>query len=222
MMPRTMMPRIMMPPSFSSEYVRARRSSRRRSTRRAIPRPISLAAASRLALIRATRPTPAASWANASTGRCCSTRRPRSSCAPSLSLDFMKPTPHARLDRKSASCSPSHRTMCWSLLGARAAASSIESLNESYVACVQSAFVRRLDDFGVSNLPGATGCAFIDCQLEEDALFTTAAASAPGNTQAIALVRAAIEQLKAKLLAPPRRCHQKNRISYAREAQRPY
>jgi hypothetical protein len=85
--------------------------------------------------------------------------------------------------------------------------SSIESLNESYVACVQSAFVRRLDDFGVSNLPGATGCAFIDCQLEEDALFTTAAASAPGNTQAIALVRAAIEQLKAKLkaklLAPP-------------------
>jgi hypothetical protein len=61
--------------------------------------------------------------------------------------------------------------------------SSIESLNESYVACVQSAFVRRLDDFGVSNLPGATGCAFIDCQLEEDALFTTAAASAPGNTQ---------------------------------------
>ena len=117
-----MMPRIMMPPSFSSEYVRARRSSRRRSTRRAIPRPISLAAASRLALIRATRPTPAASWANASTGRCCSTRRPRSSCAPSLSLDFMKPTPHARLDRKSASCSPSHRTMCWSLLGARAAA----------------------------------------------------------------------------------------------------
>jgi hypothetical protein len=113
---------IMMPPSFSSEYVRARRSSRRRSTRRAIPRPISLAAASRLALIRATRPTPAASWANASTGRCCSTRRPRSSCAPSLSLDFMKPAPHARLDRKSASCSPSHRTMCWSLLGARAAA----------------------------------------------------------------------------------------------------
>jgi hypothetical protein len=79
--------------------------------------------------------------------------------------------------------------------------SSIESLNESYVACVQSAFVRRLDDFGVSNLPEATECAFIDCQLEEDALFTTAAASAPGDTQAIALVRAAIEQLKAKLKA---------------------
>src|SRR5262249_29653797 len=30
---------------------------------------------------------------------------------------------------------------------------SIESLSESYVACVQSAFVRRLDDFGASNLP---------------------------------------------------------------------
>jgi hypothetical protein len=28
-----------------------------------------------------------------------------------------------------------------------------------------------------------------DCRLEEDALFTTAAASAPGNTQAIVLVR---------------------------------
>jgi hypothetical protein len=66
--------------------------------------------------------------------------------------------------------------------------SSIESLNESYVACVQSAFVRRLDDFGVSNLPKATECAFIDCQLEEDALFKTAAASAPGDTQAIALL----------------------------------
>jgi hypothetical protein len=83
---------------------------------------------------------------------------------------------------------------------------SIESLSESYVACVQSAFVRRLDDFG--NLPQATERAFLDCQLEEDALYTTAAASAPGNTQAIALVRAAIEQLKAKLktellAAPP-------------------
>jgi hypothetical protein len=78
---------------------------------------------------------------------------------------------------------------------------SIESLNESYVACVQSAFVRRLDDFGVSNLPEATERAFLDCQLEEDALYTTAAASAPGNTQALSLVRAAIEQLKAKLKA---------------------
>ena len=78
---------------------------------------------------------------------------------------------------------------------------SIESLSESYVACVQSAFVRRLDDFGASNLPQATERAFLDCQLEEDALYTTAVASAPGNTQAIALVRAAVEQLKAKLKA---------------------
>jgi len=78
---------------------------------------------------------------------------------------------------------------------------SIESLNESYAACVQSAFVRRLEDFGASNLPQATERAFIDCQLEEDALYTTAVASAPGNTQAIALARAAIEQLKAKLKA---------------------
>src|SRR5215813_5732190 len=65
---------------------------------------------------------------------------------------------------------------------------------------VQSAFVRRLDDFGAGNLPQATERAFLDCQLE-DALYTTAVASAPGNTQAIALVRAAVEQLKAKLKA---------------------
>jgi hypothetical protein len=78
---------------------------------------------------------------------------------------------------------------------------SIESLSESYVACVQSAFVRRLDDFGASNLPQATERAFLDCQIEEDALYTTAVASAPGNTQALALVRAAVEQLKAKLKA---------------------
>ena len=78
---------------------------------------------------------------------------------------------------------------------------SIESLSESYVACVQSAFVRRLDDFSASNLPQATERAFLDCQLEEDALHTTAVASVPGNTQAIALVRAAVEQLKAKLKA---------------------
>jgi hypothetical protein len=39
------------------------------------------------------------------------------------------------------------------------------------------------------------------CQLEEDTLYTTAVASAPGNTQALALVRAAIEQLKANLKA---------------------
>jgi len=77
---------------------------------------------------------------------------------------------------------------------------SIESLNESYVACVQSAFVRRTDDLAVSgNLPQAIERAFLDCQLEEDALYTTAVASAPGNTQALA--RAAVEQLKAKLKA---------------------
>ncbi len=79
---------------------------------------------------------------------------------------------------------------------------SIESLNESYVTCVQSAFVRRTDDLAVSgNLPQAIERAFLDCQLEEDALYTTALASAPGNTQALALVRAAVEQLKAKLKA---------------------
>jgi hypothetical protein len=79
---------------------------------------------------------------------------------------------------------------------------SIESLNESYVTCVQSAFVRRLDDFAVNgNVPQAAERAFLDCQLEEDALYTTAVASAPGNTQAIALIRAAVEQLKANLEA---------------------
>src|SRR5436190_1017744 len=83
---------------------------------------------------------------------------------------------------------------------------SIES--QSYVTCVQSAFERRLDDFGVSSLPQATERAFVDCQSEEDALYTTAVASAPGNTQAMALVRAAVEQLKANLkselvAAPP-------------------
>jgi hypothetical protein len=87
---------------------------------------------------------------------------------------------------------------------------SIESLNQSYLACVQSAFVRRLDDFAVNgNLPQASERAFLDCQREEDALYTTAVASAPGNTQALALVRAAVEQLKANLktellAAPPR------------------
>ena len=91
---------------------------------------------------------------------------------------------------------------------------SIEFLSESYVACVQSAFVRRLDDFGAGNLPQATERAFLDCQLEEDALYTTAVASVPGNTQAIALVRAAVEQLKANLkaelmAAPPTRSPKK-------------
>ena len=78
---------------------------------------------------------------------------------------------------------------------------SIESLSEAYAACVQSAFVRRLEDFGASNLPQAIERAFLDCQLEEDALYATAVATAPGNTQALALVRAAVEQLKAKLKA---------------------
>jgi len=46
-----------------------------------------------------------------------------------------------------------------------------------------SAFVRRIDDFGVSDLPQATERAFFsDYQLDEDALHTTAVASAPGNT----------------------------------------
>jgi hypothetical protein len=67
------------------------------------------------------------------------------------------------------------------------------------VACVQSAFVRRLDDFAVNgNLPQAAERAFLDCQIEENALYTTAVASGPGHAQAIALIRAAVEQLKAK------------------------
>src|ERR1700741_642062 len=67
--------------------------------------------------------------------------------------------------------------------------------------CVQSAFEQRRHDSGGSSLPQAAEQAFLDCQSEEDALYTTAAASAPGNTQATALVRAAIEQLKANLKA---------------------
>ena len=85
---------------------------------------------------------------------------------------------------------------------------SIDSLTQSYVACVQSAFVRHLDDFVVKgNLPQAAERAFLDCQIEENALYTTAVASGPGHAQAIALIRAAVEQLKANLkaemLAPP-------------------
>jgi hypothetical protein len=72
---------------------------------------------------------------------------------------------------------------------------SVEALNQSYVACVQSAFVRHLDDFAVNgNVPQATERALLDCQPVEDVLYTTAVALAPGNSQAIALVRAAIEQ----------------------------
>ena len=66
---------------------------------------------------------------------------------------------------------------------------SIESINQSYVTCVQSTFERRRHDPGVSSLPQAAERAFLDCQSEEDALYTTAAASASGNTQAIALVQ---------------------------------
>jgi hypothetical protein len=61
--------------------------------------------------------------------------------------------------------------------------------------------MRRMDDFGVSDLPQATERAFLDGQLGEDTLYTTAVASAPGNTEALALVRAAVEQLKANLKA---------------------
>jgi hypothetical protein len=76
------------------------------------------------------------------------------------------------------------------------------------VACVQSAFVGRLDDFAVNgNLPQAAERAFLDCQIEENALYTTAVASGPRHAQATALIRAALEQLKANLkaeiLAPP-------------------
>jgi hypothetical protein len=72
------------------------------------------------------------------------------------------------------------------------------------------------------DLPQATECAFLDCQLEEDALYTNAVTSAPGNIQALALVRAAVEQLKAKLkedlLAEPSPMHlKKNSIRYAGE-----
>ena len=85
---------------------------------------------------------------------------------------------------------------------------SIKSINQSYVTCVQSAFEQRRHDPGVSSLPQVAEQAFLDCQSEEDTLYTTAAASAPGNSQATALVRAAIEQLKANLktellAAPP-------------------
>jgi hypothetical protein len=88
---------------------------------------------------------------------------------------------------------------------------SIESLNESYVTCVQSAFARRMDESAANgDLPQATERALLDCEMEENDLYTTAVASTPGNTQAIALVRAAVEQLKANLktelmAAPPTR-----------------
>jgi hypothetical protein len=79
---------------------------------------------------------------------------------------------------------------------------SMESLSQSYVSCVQSAFARLMNESAAHrDLPQATEQALLDCQSEEDALYTTAVSSAPGNTQAIALVRAAVEQLKANLKA---------------------
>jgi len=52
------------------------------------------------------------------------------------------------------------------------------------------------------NLPQAAERAVLDCQIEENALYITAvASSAPGHAQAIALIRAAVEQLKANLKA---------------------
>jgi hypothetical protein len=92
---------------------------------------------------------------------------------------------------------------------------SIESLSESYVTCVQSAFARRMDESAANiDLPQATERALLDCEIEENVLYTTAVSSTPGNTQAIALVRAAVGQLKANLKAelmgaPPTRSPKK-------------
>src|SRR5262249_29848283 len=48
---------------------------------------------------------------------------------------------------------------------ARSSSHSIESLTQSYVVCMQSAFVGSLDDFPVNgNLPQAAERAFLDCQ----------------------------------------------------------
>jgi hypothetical protein len=48
---------------------------------------------------------------------------------------------------------------------ARSSSHSIESLTQSYVVCMQSAFVGSLDDFAVNgNLPQAAERAFLDCQ----------------------------------------------------------
>jgi hypothetical protein len=73
---------------------------------------------------------------------------------------------------------------------------------------VQSAFAGRLDDFAANeNLAQVAERALLDCQIEENALFTTAVSSGVGHAQAIALTRAAVEQfkasLKAKMLTPP-------------------
>jgi hypothetical protein len=122
-----------------------------------------------------------------------------------------------------SSRSRAHRAVLVSALCACAGATfahaqglpSIESLNESYVTCVQSAFARRMDESAANiDLPQATERALLDCEMEENVLYTTAVASTPGNTQAIALVRAAVEQLKANLkaelmAAPPTRSPKK-------------
>jgi hypothetical protein len=56
---------------------------------------------------------------------------------------------------------------------------SIESLNESYVTCVRRAFARRMDESAANaDLAQATERALLDCQMEENALYTTAVASA--------------------------------------------
>ena len=76
-------------------------------------------------------------------------------------------------------------------------------------------FLGRLDDFAVNgNLAQVAERALLDCQIEENALYTTAVSSGVGHAQAIALTRAAVEQLKAslkaKMLAPPTAMLQKN------------
>ena len=56
------------------------------------------------------------------------------------------------------------------------------------------------------DLPQVAERALLDCQIEENALYTTTVSSGVGHAQAIALTRAAVEQLKAslkaKMLAP--------------------
>jgi hypothetical protein len=51
---------------------------------------------------------------------------------------------------------------------------SIESLNDSYVTCVQRAFARRMDESDTKiDLLQATESALLDCEMEENALYTT-------------------------------------------------
>jgi hypothetical protein len=136
----------------------------------------------------------------------------RDQVAATLAMSPKQPAGQSRMSICPAWHSPTGRTrraILFTALGIAAPLAhaqqlpSIESLSQSYVACVQSAFVHRLDDFAVNgNLPQAAEGAFLDCQIEENALYTTAvASSAPGHAQAIALIRAAVEQLKANLKA---------------------